>query len=177
MPYRNRGIYAPRKATLAERFAFYFAPPDENGCELFRGSRKGRRYATMWWEGRNQRAHRLAWRERHGPIPGGLDVCHTCDDGFCIADDHLFLGTHQDNMADKVAKGRQAQGPTMSAAIVASDRIMPRGTEVKRAKLTDDQVRTIRADPRRQIDIAADYGVTQTCISCVKRGATWRHVT
>lgn len=59
---------------------------------------------TMWL------VHRLAWVEAHGPIPEGMFVCHHCDTRACYEVEHLFLGTHQDNMDDMLSKGREARG-------------------------------------------------------------------
>jgi len=51
-------------------------------------------------------AHRFSWEIHFGPIPDNLFVCHHCDTPACTNPDHLFLGTAQENMEDKVRKGR-----------------------------------------------------------------------
>ncbi len=80
----------------------------------------------MLLDGKTEMAHRASYKEYLGPVPDGMLVCHRCDVPGCINPDHLFLGTHQDNMDDMIEKGRQrARGgkpvmhkrPTVTAAI------------------------------------------------------------
>lgn len=76
-----------------------------NGCLEFQGARTNG-YGYIAVNSFPARAHRVAWELANGPIPAGLQVCHTCDNPPCCNVDHLFLGRPQDNSADMVRKGR-----------------------------------------------------------------------
>jgi hypothetical protein len=64
-------------------------------------------YGNVWFDGRTQRAHRVAWFLSHGKFPNPpFQVLHKCDNKICCRDSHHFEGTRLDNMRDKVSKGR-----------------------------------------------------------------------
>lgn len=83
-----------------------------NGCWEWLGSKNKFGYGaimrTVDGVSRLIGAHRFAYLTWRGEIPDGIDVLHTCDNRCCINPDHLWLGTHGDNMRDMVAKGRHA---------------------------------------------------------------------
>ncbi len=78
-----------------------------DGCWEWQAQRDKDGYGRIERVGRVFRAHRAAYELAYGPIPDGLQVCHTCDNPPCIRPDHLFLGTSRDNWQDSIDKGRR----------------------------------------------------------------------
>ena len=130
-----------------------------NGCLEWRASCQTGGYGQIRIEGKYWLAHRAMWTAVHGPIPLDLQVLHRCDNPRCVAPDHLFLGTAADNLLDATAKGRHLPG--FPAWATAKRRIR---------KLTDDQIRAIRADSRLLRLVAADYGIAVQTVSRIRTG-------
>jgi HNH endonuclease len=112
-------------------------------------------------------AHRVAYVLTHGEIPDGVDVLHSCDFPPCVRPDHLFAGTHQDNMTDAMKKGRMRFPPVR------------RGVEATMAKLTETQVREIRKLARQNIDrglMSKMFGISRSNLNMIIRRESWKHV-
>ena len=111
-------------------------------------------------------AHRLAYAEKHGPIPDGLCVLHRCDTPLCVNPAHLFLGTKKDNNADKIAKGRCYTGDH-------------RGENSGTSKFTAQQIIAMRrayVSGERAYDIADRFGVRRTGVHDILTGRSWKHL-
>lgn len=109
-----------------------------------------------------QNAHRVAYSHFVGDI-GDTCVCHTCDNPGCVNPDHLFLGTHKENMRDRDNKGRCFLG---------------RGENHPFAKLTEQDVLRIRDiyQYKTNAEIAKEYNVSTAVISQINRRETWKHI-
>jgi hypothetical protein len=150
---------------IADRFWMKVQKAAE-GCWLWTGATGGYGYGRIvGGRGRRTRpAHHVAWELANGPIPPGKDVLHSCDNPPCVRADHLFLGTHAENMRDMYRKGR-------------GGRKGQKGAENHFARLTEAQVAEIRAlyatGSVSQAALGRHFGVCRATIGCITRGKTW----
>jgi hypothetical protein len=121
-------------------------------CILWTGARVGG-YGQRRVNGVRHYVHRLVWEQVNGPIPVGMLVLHKCDTPACINPEHLFIGTHKDNMQDCLNKHRHVN------------------------KLTDEQVKHIRSSTLSHRILAKLYGVSHTIVGDVRRNQTYKGVT
>jgi hypothetical protein len=143
---------------LLERLRLYAPEGKPDECwEWTRGATKG--YGHMCVGGGRQRgAHVVAWEIANNyPLPDGMIVRHSCDNPPCTNPAHLLLGTHADNVADKMSRGRHANN-----VLTAED--------VR-------EIRKLRAAGVKQKELAERFGVSQAHISGIISGRFWRNIT
>jgi len=138
----------------------WIASLDSNGYGQFVAEENGKI--------KHYRAHRFSWILHFGEIPKGNGyhgtcVLHKCDNPKCIRPDHLFLGSNSDNIKDMMLKGRHVSAP-------------PTGESSPFAKLTNNQVLSIRASDKKRNELAKEYGVHHNTIANIKLGRKWRHL-
>lgn len=94
----------------ATRQRFWSKVRQSDGCWEWTACRTTAGYGKFRLDGQHLGAHRISYLLEYGDIPDGLWVLHDCDNPGCVRPDHLYLGTHADNVRDRVARKRDSYG-------------------------------------------------------------------
>jgi hypothetical protein len=188
---RGRGVYCSkacltlRQGTPEERFwqnvARHTCLGEACGCQKglgccfpWLGNKNPSGYGRISVKNEHILAHRFGFELIHGPLEPGINVLHHCDNPPCCRDSHLFPGSHADNMADMMKKGRQAKGEAKAAVMRLA---AVRGECHPHAKLRACDVIAMRllVTPHPQA-LAETLGVTRGAIIAALHYRTWKHL-
>ena len=121
----------------------------ETGCHEWQAGEARGGYGKFQNDGKTITAHRFAYSQFVGEI-GDLHVLHKCDNRKCVNPDHLFLGTIQDNMKDRDAKGRMFNNSQTTIEFA-------------------ETVKKMLAERYSQQFVADKFGVSQSLVSRIHR--------
>jgi hypothetical protein len=89
-------------------------------------------------------------------------LLHTCDNPACCNPKHLFVGTHLDNMLDKVAKNRQKKFPTDT------------GPRCKLSMSQAREARALRKDGMTIPQLMARFNLSRASMKTLLRGDSYK---
>lgn len=176
-------IDSDNPSTWTERIKDRIEIDDVSGCWNWTKQKK-RGYGRFYFcHQKSMSAHRASYLAHVGEIPDRMCVCHSCDNPACVNPDHLFLGTHLDNMRDRSEKCRcysapGAKNPNFGGKHYSKktpEKII-RGEDCRHSILSATSVAEIRSLQKPYQEIARIYGVSISAIGRVKRRESWAHV-
>lgn len=136
--------------------------PLEKPCKLWTGALTHKGYGRISHTRYKTRlAHRAAYIKEHGSIPDGLDILHHCDVRSCVEPSHLYAGTNDDNVRDRMERNPPPSLP---------------GELNNNAKLSETDVLHIRRSAFTNTALAKYYGVNHRTISAIRKRKIWTHI-
>ena len=164
-------------------------------CWEWKAGIDGQGYGCFWVKPKQMKTHRVSWMLTFGQIQDDLYVLHRCDNRACVNPSHLFIGTCEDNIADRHGKGRSnspkgdKQGHiTHPESVLRGDQhpsrlkpwTRPRGSAHGISKLTEAEVIEMRSNHQNTgasyKSLARRYGVSDVMIKHIIKRTYWKHV-
>lgn len=136
----------------------------EDECWIWKAGKGRFNYGSFWLNGKSYSSHRVSYYLHNPEADINLFICHKCDIPECVSPHHLFAGTQNDNMQDKVIKNRQ---PKL------------KGSKHGMSILTEEQVLQIKNTDMTfitQEQLAKQYSVSRQIINQILNGRRWKHV-
>jgi len=163
----------------------------ENECWEWKGHIMPNGYGQFWINNKVTTAHRASYIIHFGDYDKSLDVCHSCNNRYCVNPNHLFIGTRKDNMQHAVRCDRTAHNKELSNAVkngkkrksLDTDEIKDLsrcGSKNSSAKLNEQDVLSILNLwdlGYRQSDINIHFpNISKRTIENIIQGLNWKHV-
>lgn len=152
-----------------ERRFWSYVCRDGDACWVWTGSTNEDGYGRIWIAKKSWAVHRYSYKLANPLVDiDGFEVCHRCDNPPCVRPDHLFVGTHSDNIEDMRRKGRARSGPVSSLSSPTR-------------KLDPDDVSEIRrvyaSGSHSLPQLGRMYGVTTQMVHKIVQRRAWTWVT
>lgn len=126
----------------------------DSECWPWTGAKHPTGYGKLWVHMPNyccKPAHHVSLILSGISVPKGSVVMHSCDNPSCVNPNHLSVGTQQNNIADKLAKGRQ-----------------PVGSKHHNTTISEAQVAYIRSSSKTGKELAEELGVSRGAVSRIR---------
>lgn len=160
----------------------------EGECWEWRARTVAGGYGTIQRHNEREYAHRLAYKFHYGESPDP-QINHHCDNPICVNPDHLYRGTHEDNMRDawnrdghdNMREGLKVGWENASENMKQAweDGKMIDSEDSSFAKLSKEEAKEIKYEAdrsRTQTSVADEYSVSREAVRRIWDGETWKEI-